>query len=202
MDKRDGHHGRQGDDREDQIRGSRVNRMEQQHLPASPGEPDQRPQQDGLRITLHAPPHTAHRIERRWNHGQRPDDVHQGVGEPMPGRKLGKRSPYPPEAGGYQRIDEPGLLHVNVRTGTTRRPRSCGRRRCSLLPRHSRLADLLAVRPRQQRVAVEVGSCDGVRQVLALYIDIEARKHCVMRACGQPRERIGDSRPPRDFRAR
>src|SRR3569833_3111611 len=56
-------------------------------------------------------------------------------------------------------------------------------------------------RPRQQRIAVEVGPGDGVRQVAALDVHIEVVEEPVVRARRDPGKRIGDGRPPGYFRA-
>src|ERR1700710_2778772 len=64
------------------------------------------------------------------------------------------------------------------------------------------LADKLARSPRQQGIAVEIGARNGIREVFAFDVHLEALVYAVMRARRHPREGIGDGRPPRDFRTR
>src|ERR1700730_8697976 len=63
------------------------------------------------------------------------------------------------------------------------------------------LPDELAGRPRQQRIAVEVGPRNGVGEVLALDVHLEALEQTVVRSRRHPGEGVGDGRPPRHFRA-
>src|SRR5258708_10404091 len=59
----------------------------------------------------------------------------------------------------------------------------------------------LAGCPRQQRIAVQVGARDGVGEILAFDIYLEALEHPVVRTRRHPGERVGDGGPPRHFRA-
>ena len=75
------------------------------------------------------------------------------------------------------------------------RARTCVRRRCTRSRCRSSSDQRLSRRPGQQRVAVEVGACDGVGQVLALGVDLEAGPEVVVQAGRHPVEGVGDRRP-------
>ncbi len=102
---RDGHDRRKRDQRKDQIGRTSRQRIEQHHLAAGAGQPDDQAVDHRAQIAIEPPAGARQRIERRQDHRDRPDAIDQRLGKSALRGDARECAPHAPQDRGREGID-------------------------------------------------------------------------------------------------